>query len=84
MGVHRVSRSRKKVPIVGATTAESDKVFKVHEHRRERVAVRHALSSETEVPHPKSVSLISTTPSFAATLSGVNSVVDGDAIEVHG
>jgi hypothetical protein len=54
MGVHRVSRSRKKVPIVGATTAESDKVFKVHEHRRERVAVRHALSSETEVPHPKS------------------------------
>lgn len=48
-----MSRSRKKIPIVGITTAESDKPFKVREHRRERAAVRDALATGGDVPHPK-------------------------------
>lgn len=35
-----MSRSRKRTPISGITRAESDKPFKVSEHRRERRAVR--------------------------------------------
>lgn len=35
------------------TTAESDKPFKQREHRRERTAVRDALASDKDPPHPK-------------------------------
>jgi hypothetical protein len=35
-----MSRSRRKTPIFGMTTAESDKPFKVAEHRAERRAYR--------------------------------------------
>lgn len=49
-----MTRSRKKVPITGATTAQSDKPFKKREHRRERAAVRDALATGAEPPHPKS------------------------------
>jgi hypothetical protein len=35
-----MSRSRRKTPIIGMTTAPSDKAFKVDEHRAERHAVR--------------------------------------------
>lgn len=38
-----MSRSRRKTPISGVTTARSDKLFKRVEHRRERRAVRHVL-----------------------------------------
>lgn len=48
-----MSRSRKKTPFVGMTTAESDKPFKVREHRRERSAVRDALATGGDLPHPK-------------------------------
>ena len=40
-----MSRSRKKTPIVGHTKAESDKPFKVKEHRRERRVVKQDLTS---------------------------------------
>ncbi len=49
-----MSRSRKKHPITGNTTAETDKPFKQQEHQRERSAVRDALKTEKEVlPHVK-------------------------------
>lgn len=49
-----MSRSRKKNPITGITTAETEKKFKQQEHSRERAAVRDALRTEKEVlPHPK-------------------------------
>ena len=48
-----MTRSRKKVPITGMTTADSDKTFKKREHRRERSAVRDALAVGSEPPHPK-------------------------------
>jgi hypothetical protein len=35
-----MSRSRKKMPIVGITTARSDQSYKSDEHRRERRTVR--------------------------------------------
>jgi len=35
-----MSRSRRKTPIIGVTTAPSDKPFKVDEHRAERHVVR--------------------------------------------
>lgn len=38
-----MTRSRKKRPITGTTTARSDKPFKVAEHRRERHHVRQRL-----------------------------------------
>ncbi|MEL4378367.1 hypothetical protein [Brucella cytisi] len=38
-----MSRSRKKTPITGITTADSDKAFKEAEHRRERRALRSAV-----------------------------------------
>lgn len=44
-----MSRSRRKTPIIGITTARSDKPFKVAEHRRERCAVRTALASHADV-----------------------------------
>jgi hypothetical protein len=48
-----MSRSRKKTPIVGMTTAESDKPFKRSEHSRERAAVRVALQAGSEPPSPR-------------------------------
>jgi hypothetical protein len=44
-----MARSRRKTPICGYTTIESDKWFKSAEHRRERAAIRsHGID-----PHPK-------------------------------
>lgn len=40
-----MSRSRKKTPIIGHTKADSDKPFKVQEHKRERRVVKHILTS---------------------------------------
>jgi len=48
-----MTRSRRKTPIVGITTAEGDKSFKVREHRRERRAVNVALRSGQEPPAPE-------------------------------
>lgn len=45
-----MSRSRRKTPICGFTTIESDKWFKAKEHRRERAAVRAALVHEQDAP----------------------------------
>jgi len=47
-----MSRSRRKTPVSGITTAESDKAFKVAEHRRARRATRAALPV-SEGPIPK-------------------------------
>jgi hypothetical protein len=48
-----MSRSRRKTPIMGITTAESDKSFKVAEHRRERRAINAALGKTEDLPHTK-------------------------------
>lgn len=49
-----MSRSRKKHPITGITTAETEKEFKRQEHQRERSRVRDALKTEKEIlPDPK-------------------------------
>jgi hypothetical protein len=49
-----MSRSRKKHPITGITTAETEKEFKQQEHSRERAKVRDALRTEKEIlPHAK-------------------------------
>lgn len=48
-----MSRSQKKTPISGITTAASDKAFKVAEHRRERRASKTDLGEGHEPPHPK-------------------------------
>lgn len=48
-----MSRSRRKTPIVGMTTAESDKPFKIAEHRRERRSVRAAVRQLEDAPDPK-------------------------------
>ena len=48
-----MSRSRKKTPIVGNTTVESDKWFKASEHRRERSEAKIALAHGLELPHAK-------------------------------
>jgi hypothetical protein len=40
-----MSRSHRKTPKIGITTAESDKPYKEREHRRERRTVRSALHS---------------------------------------
>ncbi|MFO1173615.1 MAG: hypothetical protein U1E48_00150 [Paracoccaceae bacterium] len=48
-----MSRSRKKTPILAITTADSDKPFKVKEHRRERRAVKTALIAGEQPPHAK-------------------------------
>lgn len=45
-----MSRSRRKTPIFGITTAESDKNFKRREHRRERTAVRDSLATGADIP----------------------------------
>lgn len=48
-----MSRSRKHTPIHGHTCKESDKPFKVIEHRRERRIVRASISIDSDMPHPK-------------------------------
>lgn len=48
-----MSRSRRKAPVSGNTCAESDKPYKICEHRRERRVVRSALLSGREAPAPK-------------------------------
>jgi hypothetical protein len=48
-----MSRSRKKTPIGGMTTATSDKRHKMAEHRRERHAVKIDIATEQEPEHPK-------------------------------
>lgn len=45
-----MSRSRRKTPIIGMTTAESDKPFKQAEHRRERRAVKAVVKAGEEPP----------------------------------
>ncbi|MEI5680488.1 MULTISPECIES: hypothetical protein [unclassified Mesorhizobium] len=47
-----MARSKKKTPICGMTTADSDKPFKAAEHRRERRSVRRALDGGADVPSP--------------------------------
>ncbi|AGA08976.1 hypothetical protein [Sinorhizobium meliloti] len=49
-----MARSRRRTPITGMTTAESDKGFKVKEHRRERVALR-ALDISSQEPQSSKV-----------------------------
>lgn len=39
-----MSRSHRKTPIIGFTSAQSDKPFKVAEHRRERRSARATLA----------------------------------------
>lgn len=49
-----MSRSRKKTPINGITTARSEKRDKLAAHRRERREIRSRLSTESEpdmLPH---------------------------------
>lgn len=48
-----MSRSCKKFPITGMTTAESDKLFKQVEHRRERANVKIALNKGDDLPSPR-------------------------------
>ena len=48
-----MSRSRKKNPVTGNTTAESEKAFKKREHKRERTSVKQALGQGEEPPHTK-------------------------------
>lgn len=45
-----MSRSFRKTPVFAVTTARSDKVFKMREHRRERRAVKMAVRMDREVP----------------------------------
>ena len=47
-----MSRSRRKTPIIGLC-ADTDKPFKVREHRRQRRAVAVALRIGADCPHPK-------------------------------
>ncbi|MCV0369524.1 hypothetical protein [Filomicrobium sp.] len=48
-----MARSRRKTPIAGVA-ADSDKTFKVIEHRRARRAVKVALEAGAEVPPTRS------------------------------
>ncbi len=48
-----MARSRRKTPIVGITTADTDKPFKTAEHRRERRAVKAAIKVGEEPPTAK-------------------------------
>ena len=45
-----MTRSIRRTPIVGVTTAETDKPFKAREHRRERRAVKVALGADEPLP----------------------------------
>lgn len=57
-----MTRSRRKTPIFGITTAESEKNFKAQEHQRERSAVRDVINGfivhdpseeDATIPAPK-------------------------------
>ena len=48
-----MSRSRKKTPITGITTATSEKAFKKREHKRERTSAKQALEQGEEPPHTR-------------------------------
>lgn len=48
-----MSRSRKKIPIVGMTTVRSDQPFKRDEHRRERRTVRALLGLSLDGDHKR-------------------------------
>lgn len=48
-----MARSRRKTPIVGIATADSEKAFKAREHRRERRSVATALAAGEDPPEPK-------------------------------
>ena len=49
-----MSRSRRKTPVCGITTARSDKEDKRLNHRAERAAVRDALAHHADPPrHPR-------------------------------
>lgn len=48
-----MSRSRKKTPIAGITTAASDKAYKTAEHRRERRAGKVSVAAGEDPEHPK-------------------------------
>jgi hypothetical protein len=48
-----MSRSRRKTPIAGLTTADSDKAFKEAEHRRERRAAKATIKAGGEPTDPK-------------------------------
>ena len=48
-----MTRSRKKLPITGTTTAASDKPYKVAEHRRERRTARQIVSGAQDDTDPR-------------------------------
>lgn len=48
-----MSRSKRKTPVSGNTTSESDKRFKVAEHKRERRQAKLALKAGRAIKHPK-------------------------------
>lgn len=48
-----MSRSRKKTPIHGITTARSDKPYKSDEHRRERSNVRQIVRQTADGDDPR-------------------------------
>lgn len=51
-----MSRSFRKTPITGMTLSDSEKVFKVNEHQRERTRVKQTLVTfldDTVLPAPK-------------------------------
>ncbi|MDW3223416.1 MAG: hypothetical protein R8G34_11105 [Paracoccaceae bacterium] len=48
-----MSRSRRKTPIIGITTAQSDKRFKKAEHKRARRKLKAADLTEDTPPDPK-------------------------------
>lgn len=48
-----MGNSRRKTPMCGMTTAETDKPFKMNENRRQRRAVKVALMTGADVPSPK-------------------------------
>jgi hypothetical protein len=54
-----MTRSRKKTPITGMTTAESEKAEKLAAHKRERRRVRQTIQSDPGaeiLPHTREVS----------------------------
>lgn len=58
-GASGMSRSRKKTPIAGITTAASEKAEKQANHRRERRRIRQVLAVEPEpdiLPHTRELS----------------------------
>lgn len=48
-----MSRSRKKNPFCGITTARSDRPSKTRAHRQERAAARAAITTGAELPSPR-------------------------------